>query len=283
MPPARLTVVALPDENVDMRIFHTPHHRLHAPEWYIADGTRHACPDNPKRIERLLEAVRSLPGTQLLTPESIDPWPALRGVHTPDYLDYLQTIHAIWLAEFGHEGSTQVLPDTFVRRMPGTKRPDKPSAQAGYYCFDMAAPITAGTFEAVLAGATCAVAAAESLLEESGPKHQRSAYALTRPPGHHAGPDYCGGFCYLNNAAAAAQHLLNRGMKKVAILDVDYHQGNGTQDIFYDRGDVLFVSIHADPNTQYPYFWGHADERGSGRLRVAPSPVPSPISSAWPQ
>ena len=95
----------------------------------------------------------------------------------------------------------------------------------------------------------------------------RGAYALCRPPGHHAGRDYCGGFCYLNNVAIAGEHLRaagRGGMKRVAILDVDYHHGNGTQDIFYARGDVLFVSIHAEPDTQYPYFWGHAEERGAG-------------------
>ena len=212
----------------------------------------------------MVDALAQVPRAELVITDHVDPWPALRGVHTADYLAYLQTIHAIWVAEFGHEGSTQVLPDTFPRRTPGSKRPSKPSAQAGFYCFDMAAPIVAGTFEAVVAVAACAVAAANSLLDATLPPHQRAAYALCRPPGHHAGPDYCGGFCYLNNAAAAAQHLLLHGHKKVAILDVDYHQGNGTQDIFYERPDVLFVSIHADPNTQYPYFWGHADERGRG-------------------
>ena len=134
----------------------------------------------------------------------------------------------------------------------------KPSAQAGYYCFDMAAPITAGTWEAAVASASLAVAAADALL------HGETAYALCRPPGHHAGRDYCGGFCYLNNVAIAAEHLVLHGRKRVAILDIDYHHGNGTQELFYGRSDVLFVSIHAEPDTQYPYFWGYAEERGEG-------------------
>lgn len=142
------------------------------------------------------------------------------------------------------------------------KRPAWPIAQAGYYCFDMAAPITAGTYEAAVESARCAVAAAQAVLEGDG---GGAAYALCRPPGHHAGPDYCGGFCYLNNAALAAQHLVMAGKTRVAILDLDYHHGNGTQDIFYPRNDVLFISLHADPNTQYPYFWGHADETGTGQ------------------
>lgn len=92
----------------------------------------------------------------------------------------------------------------------------------------------------------------------------RSAFALSRPPGHHAARDYYGGYCFLNNAAIAAQYLRDNGASRVAILDVDYHHGNGTQSIFYDRSDVLFVSIHADPKQEYPFFLGHADERGQG-------------------
>ena len=89
------------------------------------------------------------------------------------------------------------------------------------------------------------------------------AFALCRPPGHHAGRDYLGGYCYLNSAAITAAEAAHRG-RRVAILDIDYHHGNGTQDIFYDSGDVLFASLHADPSMDYPFYWGHADERGEG-------------------
>jgi acetoin utilization deacetylase AcuC-like enzyme len=187
---------------------------------------------------------------------NLDVWPALRGVHGAGYLDYLRTIHDLWSAEFG---ACDVLPDTFVPRGRRVRRPTKPAAQAGYYCFDLAAPIGAETWRAALGSATSACAAARAVMNG-----ERAAYAICRPPGHHAGADYCGGFCYLNNVAIAAQFCLLGGKKRVAILDVDYHHGNGTQDIFYGRGDVLFVSIHADPNTQYPYFWGHAEETGEG-------------------
>jgi acetoin utilization deacetylase AcuC-like enzyme len=253
-----------------MKIFHSPAHTRHAPDWYVADGAARPCPDNPGRVASLLQSLAQLPNAQILTAEHIDPLPALRAIHTPDYLHYLQTIHAVWAAEFAKDGATAVLPDTFPRPRPHSElrnqtsgpppRPAKPSAQAGFYCFDMAAPITAGTNDAALASAQCAVAAAQCILEG-----QPSAYALCRPPGHHAGADYCGGFCYLNNAAAAAQHLLLGGHKKIAIFDIDYHHGNGTQDIFYSRDDVLFVSVHADPHTQYPYFWGYESETGTGR------------------
>jgi acetoin utilization deacetylase AcuC-like enzyme len=117
--------------------------------------------------------------------------------------------------------------------------------------------LTAGTWVAAKTGADCAVNAAHALrLGEHG------SFALTRPPGHHAGADFFGGYCFLNNAALAAQHLLDDGLQRVAILDLDYHHGNGTQSIFYRRKDVLFASIHADPRQDYPYFLGHADEPG---------------------
>ncbi len=246
-----------------MQVFYSTRHPLHAPLWYVADGTVRPCPEVPARAEALHRAIAALPEMQLATADHVDPWPALRAIHTPDYLHYLETIYPIWSAEFVTEGRVDVLPDTFPRCRGGTSpRPSKPSAQAGYYCFDMAAPITDGTFEAALASARCAVAAADGLL--TGPSGRRAAYAICRPPGHHAGPDYCGGFCYLNNAAAAAQQLLLKGMSRIALLDIDYHQGNGTQDIFYPRNDVLFLSIHADPHSQYPYFWGYANECGTG-------------------
>jgi acetoin utilization deacetylase AcuC-like enzyme len=124
---------------------------------------------------------------------------------------------------------------------------------------DSGTPLTGGTWVAAKTGADCAVNAAHALrLGEHG------SFALTRPPGHHAGADYFGGHCFLNNAALAAQHLLDDGLQRVAILDLDHHHGNGTQSIFYQRKDVLFASIHADPRHVYPFYLGHADELGAG-------------------
>ncbi len=240
-----------------MKVFFSNDQNLHAPKWYLADGTVRPCPEVPARADILHQALAAA-GTELIAADSADPFPAIRKIHNADYLAYLENIHTAWTEEFGKDASEYILPDTFPARRPALI-PAKPSAQTGYYCFDMAAPIGPHTFRAAVASARCAVAAANSLLAG-----QRAAYALCRPPGHHAGPDYCGGFCFLNNAAVAAQHLLLNGNSRIALLDIDYHHGNGTQDIFYHRNDVLFVSIHADPNTQYPYFWGHAAETGSG-------------------
>lgn len=117
----------------------------------------------------------------------------------------------------------------------------------------------AGTWTAARSGAACALAAAQAV--HGG---ERAAFALTRPPGHHAGPDFFGGYCFLNNAAIAAQALRDLGHARVAVLDIDYHHGNGTQTIFYERADVLTVSLHGDPSTKYPFFLGHADECGAG-------------------
>jgi acetoin utilization deacetylase AcuC-like enzyme len=129
----------------------------------------------------------------------------------------------------------------------------------GLYSMDSGTPLTAGTWVAAKTGADCAVNAAHALR-----LGERATFALTRPPGHHAGADFFGGYCFLNNAALAAQHLLDDGAAKVGILDIDYHHGNGTQSIFYRRNDVLFTSIHADPRTDYPFYLGHADETGEG-------------------
>jgi acetoin utilization deacetylase AcuC-like enzyme len=129
----------------------------------------------------------------------------------------------------------------------------------GFYAVDPSTPIVEGTWDAALAAARCALGAAAAVADGA-----RSAYALCRPPGHHAGPSTYGGYCYLNNAALAAQLLRDRGLRRVAVLDLDAHHGNGTQEIFWERADVLFVSIHGTPETEYPYFLGWADERGAG-------------------
>jgi acetoin utilization deacetylase AcuC-like enzyme len=130
----------------------------------------------------------------------------------------------------------------------------------GLFSFDAGTPLMAGSWAAARHGAACAWTAAQRVAGG-----ERAAFALTRPPGHHAGADFFGGYCFVNNAAVAAQALRDTGVERVAVLDVDYHHGNGTQAIFYGRDDVHFASLHGDPLTDYPYYLGHADERGEGR------------------
>jgi acetoin utilization deacetylase AcuC-like enzyme len=246
---------------VGVKVFWSEKHRLHLPRVYLADGTIRPVPEVPARVDAILQALRESPQHEVVEADAsrFDPWPAIRAIHRADYLEYLRTIQPVFEKEFSAEGATDVLPDTFFPPGRVPRRPSKPSAQTGYYSFDIAAPISPGTYTGAVEAAACAVAATDAVLAGD-----RAAYALCRPPGHHAGPAYCGGFCFINNAAVAAQHFLRAGKKRVAVLDIDYHHGNGTQDIFYDRQDVLYVSVHADPNTQYPYFWGYADETGTG-------------------
>jgi acetoin utilization deacetylase AcuC-like enzyme len=170
-------------------------------------------------------------------------------------VDFLASSWTDWLATDSQDKST-LLPSTVALR----RHPHKPASllgRAGYYMMDLSACIVEGTYQAALASANCALSTAQAV---AGGDH--SAFALCRPPGHHAGKDYAGGYCFINNASLAANWLSTKG--KVALLDIDYHCGNGTQDIFYEREDVLTISIHANPNFEYPHFAGYADERGKG-------------------
>jgi len=180
----------------------------------------------------------------------------LLAIHDRGYVEFLRSAHAEWRAS-GRDGDAIGYSWPVVRRR--VLKLDRIDARLGLYSFDAATPIAEGTWDASYWSAQSALSAATDILDGK----VRTSFALCRPPGHHAGRDYYGGYCYLNNAAIAARQAHASG-RRVAILDIDYHHGNGTQDIFYEDPDVLFVSIHADPVTDYPFFWGHADECGSG-------------------
>ena len=180
----------------------------------------------------------------------------LLAVHDRDYVEFLRSAHAEWRAS-GRVGDAIGYTWPVVQRR--ALKLDRIDAKLGRYSFDAATPIAEGTWESSYWSAQTALTALSDIVDSD----VGASFALCRPPGHHAGRDYCGGYCYLNSAAIAAGHARGSG-RRVAILDIDYHHGNGTQDIFYDDPDVLFVSIHADPATDYPFFWGHADERGTG-------------------
>jgi acetoin utilization deacetylase AcuC-like enzyme len=186
-------------------------------------------------------------------------------VHGEAYLAFLKSAHDDWRAA-GRDGDAGGYAWPVVRRRPlDLERID---ARLGRYSFDASSPIAAGTWDGAYWSAQTALSALGAVLDG-----EKAAFALCRPPGHHCGADYLGGYCYLNNAAIAAEAAVRAG-RRAAILDIDYH--NGTQDIFYDRGDVTFVSIHADPNMDYPYFWGHADETGEGEGEGATLNLPLP-------
>ena len=193
---------------------------------------------------------------------------AILRVHCPDYVKFLQVAHRDWSAA-GREGDAIGYTWPVVgRRKLDLSRID---ARLGRYSYDAATPITAKTWVSAYWSAQSALSALGAIIDEGA----KCAFALCRPPGHHAGRDYLGGYCYLNSAAIAAAEADHRG-RRVAVLDIDYHHGNGTQDIFYDSADVLFASVHADPAMDYPFYWGHADERGesAGLGKTVNLPLP---------
>ena len=198
-------------------------------------------------------------GHEVRTPDT-DSMDVLQKVHSTAYLMFLQTAWQQWLAASPGNADVQPFPSVWpVRSLRHDVEPDNFIAKLGLYSMDNGTPLVAGTWAAVKAGADAAASAAALVS-----RGERSVFCATRPPGHHAGADFMAGYCFLNNAAVAAEALLAGGCKRVAILDVDYHHGNGTQSIFYDRSDVLFVSLHGDPKTEYPFYLGHADEKGTG-------------------
>ena len=236
-----------------MQVFFDPRQMRHEPQFYMVRGTVVRCAERPERADRLLGAATAA-GHAVRMPGTFGPGPRA-AVHTPEYLDFLATAYDQWQA-LG-DGGPEVLANIHPNRH-GLSRSGHIVARAGWHMADLSCALGPHTFESACAAADAAVAAADAVLDGAA-----VAYALCRPPGHHAFADMAGGFCFLNNTAIAAQWL--RGATdRVAVLDIDVHHGNGTQGIFYARGDVLTVSIHADPQHQYPWFWGHVQERGSG-------------------
>ncbi len=225
-----------------LKVLVTPQHQLHhvRERGYV---------ERPVRVERILHQVRSLAGVEIVDVKEHGE-EAITAVHDPDFVRYLRDVSRK-LAE-----GQAVYPYVFPIRHRARKPVDD-EVQSGYYCIDTFTPLTHNAYIAARAAVNCALTGAELVR-----KGEQIAYAVCRPPGHHAESAVYGGFCYFNNASIAANMLSAEG--RVAVLDIDFHHGNGTQEIFYDRSDVLTVSIHGDPSYAYPYFAGFADERGEG-------------------
>ena len=241
-----------------MIVLFSSHHALHAPAHEFFRGERVPCFETPSRAEFVRAALASR-GHELRAPVQ-DSRPVLMAVHAARYLAFLESAWAQWLALDPANASRQPFPSVWpVRTLRSDREPANFIARLGLYSFDNGTPLSAGTWAAAKAGADTASSAAGLLAGG-----ERAVFCASRPPGHHAGADFMGGYCFLNNAAVAAQALRSQGCARVAVLDVDYHHGNGTQAIFYDRADVLFVSLHADPSYEYPFFSGYADETGAG-------------------
>jgi acetoin utilization deacetylase AcuC-like enzyme len=256
--------------------FYNPLHAQHQGKVEMFRGALVPCFEVPARADHVLaELLRRKLGT-VQDPQAFGD-SALTSIHSPRYLHFLATAWDQWVALDPANADKDILPSVWPTRTFRTDiEPDNFSAKMGLYSYDAGSPFTRGTWVAARKGAECALSAAQQLVQGD-----RAAFALSRPPGHHAGADFFGGYCFLNNAALAAQHLRDAGMQRVAVLDVDYHHGNGTQAIFYDRPDVFFASIHGDPRTEYPFFLGHADEAGSGAGQGANLNIPLPRGTGF--
>ena len=239
-------------------------HRLQAAKAELDAGTMKPAVERPERADMILRHVREAKLGPVEGPESFGTGP-LERVHTIAYLSFLRTAFDEWRERYG---TSDALAINWAVRGLRQIIPEAIDGKLGYFGGDAGTPITAGTWQAATSSAAVALTGAWRL------KDGDPVFALCRPPGHHASRDVFQGYCFLNNAAIAAQWLRDAGAGRVAVLDVDYHHGNGTQEIFFDRDDVLFVSIHADPRTEFPYFLGHVDETGRRpRRRLQPQPA----------
>jgi acetoin utilization deacetylase AcuC-like enzyme len=227
----------------------------------------------PARASNVAIAILERKFGEIIAPRSYED-DKLTTLHDADYLQFLRSAWDEWLTG-GNRGSN-AKPFAFVGR--GMRYADSRSidGKLGRYSFGTDAPIVAGSWQAIRRSAETSLTGADLLLEG-----ERLAFSLCRPPGHHASTAMCGGYCYLNNTALAAQSLIDAGMDRIAVLDVDYHHGNGTQSIFYERSDVLTISLHADPAVEYPYFLGFRDEPGAGPGEGFNHNYPLPFGTDW--
>lgn len=244
-----------------MRVVWTPNHRLQNPQWEVELGERIPTYERVERAERIRDELASDERFEFVDPRAHGRAP-IENVHARGLIDFLENA---WPELHATHERDEFVPEVMLHSglregMSSSRAPESATAAFGYWCYETATPLVQGTYGAARASVDVALTAADLVLEGA-----TSAYGLCRPPGHHAARNVFGGFCYFNNAAIVAEHLVRTTGSRVAILDVDYHHGNGTQQIFYDRDDVTFVSLHGDPARAYPWFAGHADETGSGR------------------
>lgn len=255
-----------------MKTVYADKHALHAPSQEIYCGQVMPCAEKPARGDNVHRAVRESGLGDILAPQNFSLADITR-VHDAGYVDFLKTGYAAW-KKAGFE--TDVFACNFNLRQACNTPPQVIEGKAGYYLADTSVSITQGTWEVLEQSAYAALTALDIVAGGD-----RAAFALCRPPGHHASVAAGGGYGLLNNAAIAAQAFIDKGLGKVAVLDVDYHHGNGTQDIFYHRNDLLYCSLHADPALDFPYFSGYADEKGAGAGEGFNRNYPLPMGTAW--
>ncbi len=259
-----------------MPVVWSPTTRDHDPQHEVWVGVATTGTEVAARVDAIVRAVTDAGHRLVEAPAHPDD--LLARVHDPSLLSFLAEAAERWgqgpYADL--VGQTRVVPYLFPTPAMTAGLPTRPAvaihAEAGSYAYDTMTPVGPGTWEAARAAVDCALAAADLVLAD-----ERAAYALCRPPGHHATPAGFGGSCYLNNAAVAGEALRAGGHDRVAVIDIDAHQGNGTAAIFYDRADVLYGSVHVDPAAGwFPHLVGYADETGAGAGAGATRNVPLP-------
>jgi acetoin utilization deacetylase AcuC-like enzyme len=247
-----------------MKVVYTPAHLLHDPHVEFETSAVHTPWEHIGRAEAIRETLHANDHFRFLAPTSWGTAP-IEAVHNPGLVRFMAEGWRLY-AE-AHPGVREVVPDVFYRpalrdKMSAGREPQSINGRVGYWCFETTTPLTEGTYQAALGAVDTALTTTRLVLDG-----ESNAYGLCRPPGHHATADLYGGYCFFNNAAVAAHYVAGTTGSKVTVLDVDYHHGNGTQQIFYDRDDVQYVSLHGDPTRAYPYSIGFADETGTGRGR----------------
>ncbi|MGI9203850.1 MAG: histone deacetylase family protein [Woeseiaceae bacterium] len=256
-----------------MKIVYSDDHNLHdglldprGDKW----GPSAEC---PARANNIAATLRDQEFGEIIAPDHF-PDEKITRLHDPGYVEFLKTVWSEW--ERSNEKGANARPDTFVGAGMRYAATDCVIGKLGRYSFDATSPFVEGSWQAIRSSANVALTGAELVKSDA-----RIAFSACRPPGHHATANYCGGYCYLNNNALATQSLIDSGARRVAVLDVDYHHGNGTQTIFYARNDVMTLSLHADPKVEYPFFIGYADERGEGVGHGFNYNYPLPFGTTW--
>ena len=254
-----------------MKVVYSPAHLLHNPEVEIERSSAHSPFEHTGRAEKIRETLAADKAFDFVSPTEWGTEPITK-IHNPGLLKFLSTAWADYQRDV--KESREVVPDMFFKsnlrqNMGDRVEPESVNGKLGWWCFETTTPLTMGTYEAARGAVDVAMSATKIVLDGA-----KNSYGLCRPPGHHATTDLYGGYCFFNNAAIAAHHVASTTGTKVTVLDVDYHHGNGTQQIFYERDDVQFVSLHGDPARSYPYFTGYEDEVGSGKGRGSTLNVP---------
>ena len=256
--------------NRNVKTVYSEKHQLQEGRFEMMNGRLEPCVERPERAETILAHVKEAKLGEVVPPQTFGLEPIL-SVHSPQYLVFLETAFERWRDRHG-EGDA--LPFAFAAQGFQSDPPRDVEGELGFYAFDAATPITAGTYRAATTAANVALTA-QGLVAAG----EQAAFALCRPPGHHAARELYGGYCFLNNAAIAAEAFVE-ARARVAVLDVDYHHGNGTQAVFYDK-EVLFISLHADPAVEYPFFSGYAHQRGTGAGEGSTLNLPLPLGTVW--